>query len=98
MNKLEKRYSDRLEMLKMSGKIIDWKYEAIKFMLADRTSYSPDFLVITADEMQLHETKGFLRDDAAVKFKTAAAMFPWFRWIMVKYPNRATGWQVVMDL
>jgi hypothetical protein len=27
-------------------------------------------------ELELHETKGFMRDDAAVKLKVAAGMYP----------------------
>jgi len=84
MNKTEAAYADNLEAKKKAGVIIDWKFEALKFRLADRTFYTPDFLVINKDNMELIEVKGFWRDDARVKIKVAREMFPWFAWTAVK--------------
>lgn len=79
MNKTEKNYSNHLEKLKLNGDILDWKHEPFNLRLADRTFYKPDFGVVTADGyIEIHEVKGVWRDDALVKTKTAAEMFPWF--------------------
>jgi hypothetical protein len=83
MNKTEAAYADNLEAKKKAGVIIDWKFEALKFRLADRTFYTPDFLVINKGNMELIEVKGFWRDDARVKIKVAREMFPWFVWTAV---------------
>ena len=84
MNKTESAYAEYLERLKLGGHICDWKYEAVKLRLADKTFYTPDFLVVMPDGLiELREVKGFLEDDARVKIKVAAEQFP-FRFIAVK--------------
>jgi len=60
-------------------------FESIKLRLADRTWYTPDFLVVWVDgRMEFHEVKGFMRDDAAVKLKVAAELYPWAKFILAK--------------
>jgi hypothetical protein len=93
MNGLETRYSLLLAARLHRGEILWWKYEAMTFKLADDTRYTPDFAVLLADgEMEMHETKGpFFRDDAKVKIKVAAELFP-FRFILVQaLPKREGG-------
>lgn len=97
MNRWEQMYSDRLEMMKMAGKVQAYGYEAMRFKLADNTTYTPDFFVCTDEEMQCHEIKGQRHAAGMAKFKIAAAMFSMFRWIMLEYSKR-DGWKVVMDL
>jgi len=84
MNKTEAAYAENLEAKKRAGVIVDWKFEAVKFRLADRTFYTPDFFVINPDTIELIEVKGFWRDDARVKIKVARQMFPWFEWTAVQ--------------
>lgn len=84
MNKTEAEYARELEALKYNGEIEGYVYEPMKLRLADKTTYTPDFLVIHLTHFEFHEVKGFERDDAIVKFKVAAEMFPWFRFLMVK--------------
>jgi hypothetical protein len=80
MNATETAYALHLELLRRAGEIRAWSYEPMKLRLADKTYYSPDFLVVLGNgEMELHETKGFWQDDARVKIKVAAEQFPWFR-------------------
>ena len=56
---------------------------------ADATRYTPDFLVeLPGGLLELHEVKGFWRDDARVKFKVAAELFPMFRFVAVKRKHR----------
>ncbi len=43
--------------------------------------------------LEMREVKGFMRDDAAVKLKVAAATYP-FRFVLVRVrpKNRGGGW------
>lgn len=92
-NKLERAFSEYLEARKAEGKIATYEFEAITFVLAPRTRYTPDFFVMLPDgRIEFYETKGFMRDDAAVKLKVAAAKFSMFRFYLVK---RACGkWKI----
>lgn len=77
MNKTEEAYAQHLEMEKSAGKILWYKFEGLKFRLADNTFYTPDFAVMSADgQLEAHEVKGFMMDDANVKIKVAASMYP----------------------
>jgi hypothetical protein len=89
MNKTETTYATHLETLKRSGSIQDYAFEALKLRLADKTFYTPDFLVLTQDwTVELHEIKGHWEDDARVKIKVAAKQFPWFRFIAIQMKGR----------
>lgn len=95
MNKTEARYASHLQAMQMSGLIKSFKYESIKLRLADKTWYKSDFLVVrkklvmtNSHEHQiacveLHEVKGFWEDDARVKIKVAAEMYPFFKFVAV---------------
>ena len=85
MNKTEALYSVELDWLKREGVVVEWLFESIKLRLAKRTWYTPDFFVRFADgRMMFVEIKGFLRDDAAVKFKMARDKFRWAEFIMLR--------------
>lgn len=84
MNKNEKKYADFLELRKKAGEIIRWVFEPLKFRLADNTFYSPDFMVVTAEQIEIHEYKGHWEDDARVKIKVAAELFPEFQFIAAR--------------
>jgi hypothetical protein len=85
MNKTEAAYSRELFNMQKVGLIKWYEYECVKFRLADKTWYTPDFLVVDAeDRLEAVEIKahwqgvnraGWL-DDARVKVKVAAEMFP----------------------
>lgn len=91
MNKTERRYAGHLQTLKMEGSIKDYLHEPFNIRLAKGTYYKPDFLVVNAKgEIEVHEVKGFWRDDAKVKIKVAAERVPWFRFKAVYYD--AQGW------
>lgn len=81
-NKTEEAYSDLLEGRRRVGQILDWKYEAIILKLARDCRYTPDFDVWLPDgSLHFHEVKGpHVRDDARVKFRTAATLFPYHGW------------------
>lgn len=77
MNKTERRYADLLEARRLGGELAYWFFGAVKLKLAEKTYYTPDFMVVLASgEVEFHEVKGFWRDDARVKIKVAARMFP----------------------
>jgi hypothetical protein len=45
-------------------------------------------LSIQGRQITCYEVKGFMRDDAAVKLKVAASMYPCFRWVLVQRDRR----------
>lgn len=94
MNKTEQRYADRLELLKKAGEILDWKFDSMKLRLADKTFYETDFLVVASDfTWQVHEVKGgFITDDAAVKLKVAASLYPYLTFFKCQY--KGSQWTI----
>jgi len=96
LNKTEEAYSLYLESRKYAGEILWYKFEGLKFKLADNTSYTPDFVVMMKDcSIELHEVKGYWQDDAKVKIKVAASLYP-FKFIAVKAVSKKLGggWSV----
>ena len=64
----------------------------MKLILADRCSYLPDFFIVKADGTpEFHETKGFWRDDARIKVKMAAKLFPCFVFTASSGTEKAAG-------
>lgn len=96
MNKTEAEYAIALERRKIAGEVAWYKFEGIKFRLADNTFYTPDFLVMLQDgQMQVHEVKGFWTDDARVKIKVAADLYPFqFYAIKANAKKNGGGWLV----
>lgn len=91
MNKTEAAYQERLEWLKNTGKVLWFKFEGMKFRLADKTFYTPDFAVMNEfGEIEIHEVKGHWVDDARVKIKVAASMYP-MKFIAVKRQSKKDG-------
>jgi hypothetical protein len=77
MNKSEANYAKHLELRKQAGEILWWKFEGVKLRLADNTFYTPDFFVMLANgQLEAHEYKGHWMDDARVKIKVAAELYP----------------------
>src|SRR5262252_903388 len=84
----EGRYAALLEARLLRGEIFSWRYEALKLRLADKTFYTPDFLVQVTRQslLELHEVKGgWWRDDAKVKWKVAIAQYPYFAFVLCQY-------------
>lgn len=91
MNKTERAYSEHLEAEKSAGRILWYVFEGIKLRLADKTFLTVDFAVMRPDGLiELHEVKGFMEDDAAVKLKVAASLYP-FKIIVVKQQAKKNG-------
>lgn len=75
----EKAFALYLEGKKLAGEIAEYWYEpcAFKLCLAQRCTYTPDFMTIDRDgKLHLFEVKGFWRDDAKVKAKICAEKIP----------------------
>lgn len=98
MNKTETAYARHLETLKAAGDVAWYRFEGMKFRLADGCFYTPDFAVMRGDgAMECHEVKGHWSDDARVKIKVAAEMYP-IRFVAIriitKTKKREGGWEV----
>ena len=88
MNKTELRMANLLELQKRAGEIIDYTFEAVKLRLANDTFYTPDFFITYEDHFEVLEVKGFWRDDARVKIKVAAELFPYFKFKAVQWKKK----------
>ena len=89
MNKTEMLFCEHLARTKLIDKdMVGFRFEPLKFKLAPKTFYTPDFLVIRKNCFEIYEVKGFWRDDARVKIKVAAKMFPWFKWYAVQLKRK----------
>lgn len=96
MNGTEARYDEHLLALRDAGQVLWHEFEALKFWLADNTFYTPNFAVMTGTRLiEIHDVKGHWEDDARVKIKVAARLFP-FRFLAVQpLPKKAGGgWHV----
>jgi hypothetical protein len=96
MNKLEAAYAQHLALQVRAGALLDYQFQPLRLVLAERTTYEPDFLVFNAaNEVEFHEVKGRWEDDARVKVKVAAAKFPRFRFVAVtaQLKSQGGGWK-----
>ena len=95
-NKTEQAYEDYLGARQRVGDVLWFRFEGVKLRLADNTFYTPDFAVMLASgQMEMHEVKGFWADDARVKIKVAAELYP-FRFLAArpKPKKDGGGWQI----
>lgn len=94
MNKTEAAYAEYLGGLMAIGDVLWFKFEAIKLRLAPNTFYTADFFVLAGDGvLEVHEVKGFWEDDARVKIKVAASMYPFrFKAVTKRAVKRGGGW------
>lgn len=85
LTKTESRYWDHLLGEQAAGRILEFRAHQVTLILGPDVRYTADFFVVLPSrEMQVHEVKGpYIRsgDDGMVKLRTAAAQFPWFRFI-----------------
>jgi hypothetical protein len=92
MNGLEERYASTvLHPMRMAGELVDWKFEAMGFRLGEKCFFYPDFWVVYPDRFEIHECKGRWEDDALVKMRVAAELYPWLKWKAFSY-RKTTGW------
>lgn len=91
MNKTESAYAEFLKIRQLAGEIIGFRFESYKLRLADKTWFTADFMVQLDDGLiELHEVKAsdrngktLIEDDAAVKLKVAAELYPEFQFVLV---------------
>ena len=96
MNKTEFAYRDHLEALLHAGEILWYRFEGVTLKLADGCRYTPDFVLMNREGwIECHEVKGYWQDDARIKIKIAAEMFP-FRFVALKVKAKKDGggWSV----
>src|SRR5690349_11599094 len=63
----------------------------VTLKLAHDCRYTPDFIVVDMQgHVQAREVKGFMRDDALVKLRVAARLFPWIEFQIVR--KTKNGW------
>lgn len=95
MNKTE---ADFLAHLKATTpREIEIHREGLGMRIGNGCVYWPDFITSDAhfDMVCAYEIKGFMRDDAAVKIKAAAAKFRTFKFFLVfRDKSQASGWRI----
>lgn len=97
MNQTEEAFSLLLEKAKAAGEIRNWHFEPVTLKVAPNTRYRPDFLAVLPNgHWQFFEIKGYLRDDAAVKFKTAAERYPELSFMMIRREKKE--WKTIYNL
>lgn len=80
LNKTEKRY---LAWLRTCGD--KWiGIQNITLKIADDCRLTCDFAALDFHGLRLIDVKGFQREDALIKIKVAARMFPWIRFLIAK--------------
>lgn len=102
-NKTEQAFLDylkRIYVIEPAGEIM---LQKITLQIANGCRYTPDFIVKLDAEVQegeadgvtlyAYEVKGFMRDDAAVKLKVAASLYPWIKFHLVSKGKGGT-WNV----
>ncbi len=105
MNKTEARYAEYLELQRLAGAVLEWRFEQFTFKLGPDLRYTPDFFVLFPDGfIAFHELKGSKKDkvtgkqtywaeeDGLVKIRAAAQQFPWFAWKIVWWDKDVAGW------
>ncbi len=95
MNKTEAAFLAHLKA--NTPREIEIHREGLGIRIANGCVYWPDF--VTSDEhfdmVCVYEVKGFMRDDAAVKLKAAAAKFRTFKFFLVHRDKSApSGWKI----
>ena len=91
MNKTERWYATNvIGTLIAKGIFRSYAFEAFKIRLADKTWYTPDFMVIRTDGLiEFHEVKASWQaphqDDSRVKLKTAAEDHQWAQFIAYEH-------------
>ena len=93
-NKTEQQFGLRLFSLKSRGDILEYAFEPVKLRLGKKCWYTPDFLVWEKDRsVTAYEVKGYWRDDARVKIKVAAKLYPMIRFVAASKSGKNVGWE-----
>ena len=81
-NKLEAAFA---AVLRAENPGVQIREQAVTILLANNCRYTPDMMIVEPGRLEAYETKGGLfRDDAKVKIKIAASIWPqitfWLVW------------------
>lgn len=94
-NKTEAAYDEVLRRRQLVGEIEAYRFEPMSLIISHNVpgkrnalSYKPDFLVVTKEAFEFHEVKGFMRSRDLARMKAAAEMFPWFKFIIVRWEKK----------
>lgn len=94
MNRYEAAYA---EVLTADPSVFEWWFEKMRFVIGEKCSLTPDFVIQrTSGALEIHDVKGgFVRDDALVKLKVVASVFPYPVYMAIKRPKRdGGGWEL----
>lgn len=89
LNKTEQAFFDCLKESHPGALVYS---QSVTLGLANGVRYTPDFVVREFSVVAAYEVKGFMRDDAAVKLKVAASLYPWILFHLVT--RKGGQWQV----
>jgi hypothetical protein len=91
LNQTERRYLEKLRAEHAAMmETITIRIQAYRLELAPKCTYTPDFSVYysTTNHIRFLEVKGaFIRDDALVKLKTAARLYPEHTFYLCQWKN-----------
>jgi hypothetical protein len=91
-SQLERDYAVHLDMLQRAGIVKRWDHHCMKLSIGAGAWYTVDFVVVMDDgRLEGHETKGFMREAAAVRIKAAAKQYPWNGFKIIR--KEAGVWQ-----
>jgi len=93
MNKTEAEFALICESRKRNGEIVHWMYHAVTFVLADGLRWTPDFVLLFPDFVQVCvDTKGAgpISDTSLAKIKMAAKTFFWITFVIEQ--KKKDGW------
>jgi hypothetical protein len=94
MNKTEERFAEQLEIRKVAGELIEWRFEEITLKVAADTRYTADFVILHNDlTIELVDAKGGgpMDEKSRVKIKVAADKFWFFRFSIAKARTKKDG-------
>jgi hypothetical protein len=94
-NQTERDYWEHLRARLVAGEIVDFRYEALTFRLGHDCRLTPDFLVLLPDgRAEFHEVKGFCEEDAKVKLRVFATLYPYWPIYVVTRERPLAGWDI----
>lgn len=90
-NDLELEFGAHLRRLHENSSLGIWE-QALTFLLANSVRYTPDWVMLCAETgLHCYEVKGKrMWDDAAVKIKVAASVYPNVHWMIVWKDDNGT--------
>lgn len=97
-NRTEALYAAELHRRLIAGEVAEWWWQPLSLRLSYLKDgrgdyYRPDFMVqLASGHIEIHETKGFMEDDARTKLKAACALYP-FAFIVIRRVRGA--WELI---